>query len=266
MTVNDDMGELLDLLVCPLCRSSLTFDSAGLLCTGCAHGFRLHERVPVLLNREGVERGPSLLARLHYGILGNPRLYDFHQTHGGGRPIAVQVERILGNVEAATVLDIGGGTGMVAGLLPPGPRYVWLDSDTLKLRGFLSKAITSYAVLADAAHLPFRDGAADWTVMVEVAHHLADDALYACLHEAARVTGHRFLFVDALRGSRLRSRLLWQLDLGRFPRSEDELVHALDTSFEVEAVERFRVNHDHLLCVCTPRRPTGAYVDPPTAA
>ena len=171
----------------------------------------------------------------------------------------------LGDIEAATLLDIGAGTGMVARLVPPGTRYVWLDNDTLKLRGFLSKAINGYAVLGDAARLPFRDGAADWTVMVEVSHHLADDALNACLHEAARVTNHRFLFVDATRGSRLRSRLMWQLDLGRFPRSDDELVQALDARFEIEAVERFRVNHDHLLCVCAPRRATGARVDSHTA-
>jgi SAM-dependent methyltransferase len=199
-----------------------------------------------------------MISRLQYAILGNPRLYDFHQARCGGRPIAAQVEEKLGNVKDATLIDIGAGTGMVAGLLQPGMRYIWLDNDTLKLRGFLAKAIDCYAVLGDAVRLPFRDGAADWTVMVEVSHHLADNALLASLHEAARVTRHRFLFVDALRGRRLRSRLLWQLDLGRFPRTEDELVQALDTSFEVEAVERFRVNHDHLLCVCVPRHATVA--------
>ena len=89
--------------------------------------------------------------------------------------------------------------------------------------------------------------------MVEVSHHLPDGALRACLDEAARVTRDRFLFVDALHGPRLRSRLLWQLDLGRFPRSENELVGALEASFQLERVERFRVNHDHLLCVCVPR-------------
>jgi hypothetical protein len=51
----------------------------------------------------------------------------------------------------------------------------------------------------------------------------------------------------------LRSKLLWQFDLGRSPRSEDELLTALEARFTVEKVERFRVNHDHLLCVCVPR-------------
>ncbi len=67
------------------------------------------------------------------------------------------------------------------------------------------------------------------------------------------MTRHRFVFVDALRSDRLRSKMLWQLDLGRFPRSEEELLAELDARFELEKVERFRVNHDHLLCVCIPR-------------
>lgn len=253
MTVNDDMAALLELVVCPSCRSQLASEATGLRCTGCGHTFDLHGHTPVLLASNDAEREPSALARLQYAVLGNPRLYDFHQKHGGGRPIAAQVGQALGDVGDATLLDVGAGTGMVAGLVPPGTRYVWLDNDTLKLRGFVSKSIDSFAVLGDAARLPFGDRVADRTVMVEVSHHLPNDVLRACLDEVARVTRDRFLFVDALRGARLRSKLLWQLDLGRFPRGERELVEALEVSFEVEKVERFRVNHDHVLCVCIPR-------------
>ena len=144
---------------------------------------------------------------------------------------------------------------MVGGLVADETRYVWLDNDRLKLRGLLSKKLDCLAVLGDAARLPIASDAADWTVMVEVSHHLPDEALEACLREAARVTRDRFVFVDALRGSRLRSKLLWQLDLGRFPRTAEELMVALEKSFVLEDVERFRVNHDHLLCVCSPRAP-----------
>lgn len=252
MAVNDDMTTLLELLACPSCRSSLTSESAGLRCTGCGLAFPLDQGVPVLHHGESSSPTQSALGRLQYAILGNPRVYEFHQAHFGGRPIAAQVKRQLEPVGSATLLDIGAGTGMVGGLVSPGTRYVWFDNDRLKLRGLLSKKIDCSAVLGDAARLPFRSDAADWTVMVEVSHHLDDGALQACLEEAARVTREHFVFVDALRGSRLRSKLLWQLDLGRFPRSEDELIGALEGSFELEKVERFRVNHDHLLCVCRP--------------
>lgn len=254
MAVNDDMTALLELLACPSCRGPLTAESAQLQCTGCGLAFPLDQGVPVLHHGESSSREPSALGRLQYAILGNPRVYEFHQAHFGGRPISAQVKTQLEDAGGATLLDIGAGTGMVGKLVPPGTRYVWFDNDTLKLRGLLAKGIDCSAVLGDAARLPFGSDAADWTVMVEVSHHLQDGALQACLEEAARVTRERFVFVDALRGSRLRSKLLWQLDLGRFPRSEDELIGALEASFELEKVERFRVNHDHLLCVCVPRR------------
>lgn len=254
MGVNDNMTALLELLACPSCHGRLTNEPSRLRCTQCGRTFALEQGVPNLHYSESSPDEPSALGRLHYPILGNPRVYEFHQAYGGGRPIAAKVKRQLEKVGDATLLDIGAGTGMVGGLIPPETRYIWFDNDTLKLRGLLSKGMDCYAVLGDAARLPFDTDTADWTVMVEVSHHLQDGTLQASLKEAARVTRERFVFVDALRGTRLRSKLLWQLDLGRFPRSEDELTSALEPSFEVEKVERFRVNHDHLLCVCVPRR------------
>ena len=150
---------------------------------------------------------------------------------------------------------------MVGSVLSPAVRYVWLDNDRLKLRGLRSKPLDCLAVLGDGAALPFGDLAADWTAMVEVSHHLPDEVLRTCLREIARVTADRFVFVDAVRGDRLRSDLMWQLDLGRFPRREQPLLDALGESFEVESVVRFRINHDHLLCVCAPRKGAGARVE-----
>ena len=118
---------------------------------------------------------------------------------------------------AGTLADIGAGTGMVGSVLSPAVRYVWLDNDRLKLRGLRSKPLDCLAVLGDGAALPFGDLAADWTAMVEVSRHLPDEVLRTCLREVARVTAERFVFVDAVRGDRLRSDLMWQLDLGRFP-------------------------------------------------
>ena len=101
---------------------------------------------------------------------------------------------------------------------PPGTRYVWFVNDRFKLRELLSKPLDCLAVLGDGECLPFVELAVHWTVMVEVSHHFPHQALRACLSVAARVTRERFLFVDVLRGDRLRSNLTWQLDLGRFPR------------------------------------------------
>jgi uncharacterized protein YbaR (Trm112 family) len=253
MTVNHDIEALLELLACPECRSALKSVSGELQCTGCGRTFPLHEHVPILEAGATTPDRQTLMARLHYAVLGDPRVYDFHQKYGGGPRVAAQVEKELNNVGNATVLDIGAGTGMVGTVVPPDARYIWFDNDKLKLRGLLLKGIDCWAVLGDAGRLPFKSHAAAWTVMVEVSHHLDDGALHACLEEAARVTRERFVFVDALRTSRLRGKLLWQLDLGRFPRSEEQLITALERRFEVEKVTRFRINHDHVLCVCVPK-------------
>jgi len=258
MPVNRDLDALLARIVCPLCHEQLSVETVQLRCNGCGAEFALHENTPVLTTNGSTT--PSLSARLRYAVLGNPRVYDFQQTHGGGPQIASEVKKALRDAHDASVLDIGAGTGMAATIIPGGAQYIWLDNDKLKLRGLLSKPVECFAVLGDATHLPFPDASTDWTLMVEVSHHLPPEAFDECLGEAARITRNRFIFVDAVRGDRLRSKLLWQLDLGRFPRTEEDLLAALEEHFEIEKIERFRVNHDHLLCACVPRLRNGGSV------
>ena len=257
MPVNDDLPALLELVACPRCHGSLSAEPGRLRCVSCDRVYELRERVPALLGTDEPVP-PTTLARLQYALLGSPRVYDLQQKLGGADRIARHVEEALSALGAGTLLDVGAGTGMVAGLVSPGVRYVWFDNDALKLRGFLAKEAGSFAVLGDAARLPFPDRAVDWTVMVDVSHHLPDEALRACLREVARVTRHRFVFVDGILGERLRSSLLWKLDLGRFPRRADDLVAHLEAAFRLESVESFRVNHDHLLCVGVPGPQAGA--------
>lgn len=203
--------------------------------------------------------GPGLLRRVYHSALARPTVYDFLQRHGGGVPIAARVRTVLAGTAGRTVLDVGAGTGMVADILPSEARYVWLDNDRLKLTGFIAKGVPALTILGDAAQLPFRDAAVDVVTMVEVAHHLPDEAFSAFLSEAARVTGERFVLADGLRTGRLRSRILWALDLGRHPRTDDELQAALSRCFEIREIVRFRVNHDHVIYDCVPRkRPVSA--------
>jgi demethylmenaquinone methyltransferase/2-methoxy-6-polyprenyl-1,4-benzoquinol methylase len=188
-----------------------------------------------------------------HAVLANHYVYEFAQKHGGGRPLAARVGDRLQDTAGQTLLDIGGGTGTIAGLLPGGARYVWLDNDTLKLRGLLANDVGCYAVLGDAGRLPFCDASVDVALMMEVSHHLPPEVLREAFAEIARVTRRRFVFLDALRSPRVTSRLLWSLDVGRFPRTESELLAALDVDFVVADVDRFRVHHEHILCVCRPR-------------
>ena len=157
MAVNADLSGLVELLSCPVCRSPLTSEPLRLRCRGCGRSFGFEGRVPVFLPG-GVrpDRRPTPLARLHSATLGNPWLYDLIQSHVGGRQIVTRVAKELDELRAATVLDVGAGTGMVSGLVPRDARYLWLDNDPLKLRGLLKRPIDCYAVLCDAARLPVR--------------------------------------------------------------------------------------------------------------
>jgi SAM-dependent methyltransferase len=249
------MSALLELLACPICRGELRLEQDELRCSGCGRGFPVTNGVPDLRTASEVSE-PGVLARLQYAVLGHPRVYDFQQAHFGAKPVVERLVRELSSLHSATILDIGAGTGVVAELLPDdSSRYVWLDNDVQKLRGLVIRGVNGLATLGEADRLPFRDGAADLTLMVEVSHHIPDDALAACLAEAARVTGGTFLFIDATRGARIRSKLMWHADLGRHPRHAHTIVELLEPRFEVARVEHFRgVNHDHVLCACTPRR------------
>lgn len=259
IAIESPVEELVALLACPACGSSFSFHLDRLDCAGCERTFPCAGRVPDFVVADDLERdrASSRTRRLVRSAIGNPRLYDLLQELLGGKAIATRMRRELRDLDGgATVLDVGAGTGMVQKLMPDGTKYIWLDNDRHKLKGFLARSTSAFAVLGDAARLPMAEGAVEWTVMVAVTHHLPDDVLGRCLGEAARVTRDRFVFVDAVRGPRIRSRLLWKADRGRFPRTEPELVTALSETFDFSRIECFSGIHDYVLCVGSPRRPT----------
>jgi SAM-dependent methyltransferase len=255
--LNRDLEALLDLVACPVCRGELRHAGDALVCDNCGRSYGFCGPVPGLFPEMSQHEDRGLAGRLHHAVLANSRVYDFAQAHGGGRPIAAQLQAALPPTERKTVLDVGAGTGMVATLLPPTARYVWLDNDAVKLPGLLAKAVDGFAILGDAARLPIGDDAVDIVAMVEVSHHLPDDAFRAFLREAARVARERLVFVDGLRTPRWRSRVLWGLDLGRHPRTDEEVQTILQERFEIERTVRFRVNHDHVIHVARRRERTG---------
>ena len=91
-------------------------------CTGCGRTFELDGRVPVMAADGVAEEPSSIVSRVHYGILGNPQVYDFQQRHRRSRPRDLAGQVTLAEVEGGTLLDIGAGTGMVGALLSPAKR------------------------------------------------------------------------------------------------------------------------------------------------
>jgi len=94
---------------------------------------------------------------------------------------------VAGLTDGARLLEIGCGEGgnlMHLAAASPGTRLVGVDFSSEKAR-FAGRATPATTVAADAAHLPFADGAFDAVLIRDLLHHLPDRA--AALAEARRV-------------------------------------------------------------------------------
>lgn len=179
-------------------------------------------------------------------------VYDLTQTLAGAHFVRLRLRRHLAGIctSADCVLDIGGGTGRLRSLLPAGSRYICLDLELPKLRRYVSVTSRPNPLQADATRLPVRTASIDVITWTFVAHHFTDADLSAALDESARVLkdGGRILFIDPiLDRRRLPGWLLWKLDRGSNPRSDEKLCATLNSRFHVERWDRFAVFHRYLL-------------------
>jgi SAM-dependent methyltransferase len=161
---------------------------------------------------------------------------------------------LLADTAGRVVLDVGAGTGRVVPLLPPSARYIWLDNDVDKLRGARPADGRLRGILGDATRLGLRADSVDVALCLAMSHHLADAELEAMFAELARVVRERLVFLDAVVVPwSPRSRLLWALDRGRYPRTLPVLRAAIERRFEIRTVEQYAVYHRYLLCTAAPR-------------
>lgn len=187
------------------------------------------------------------------GVADDPRVYDAIQLLAGRHVIDTRLRRILADTAGSVVLDVGAGTGALARLLPADATYWALDNDPAKLERLERKVPRARRLLRSALDTGLEDDAVDWTVCVDVAHHLDDGQLPRFVAELARVTRGRLAFVDPLWSPRPSlGRVLWRYDRGAHPRTHERLLDALRERFEIEAVERFRAIHRYMLCVGRP--------------
>jgi SAM-dependent methyltransferase len=92
-----------------------------------------------------------------------------------------RVARLLGELGAGTVLDVGSADGVLQAALPaPGPWVVGLDTSRTLLRDHPPPVVQ-----ADAARLPVRDRTVDAVTALNVLYHLPDPM--PAVREARRV-------------------------------------------------------------------------------
>jgi ubiquinone/menaquinone biosynthesis C-methylase UbiE len=189
-----------------------------------------------------------LSAPLHR-IAGHPWVYDLIQRLAGSRQVDKRVSVALASLNPKNVVDIGGGTGAVRGLLARDCRYVCLDMEMPKLAGFRARVPNGLAVLGDATKIPLTSGCADLVVCKAVTHHLTESQLEQSLDESCRVLKQRgrFLLLDAIwNTTRIAGRVLWSLDRGSYPRTEEDLRSRMASKFEIEHWEKFAIYHEYV--------------------
>jgi SAM-dependent methyltransferase len=230
-------GTIAELLACPACGGSLDEKRDGVVCMACGRSYPRQNDAPVLLLEPPADQAPpGRVGHALASIVAQPRAYDLVQRLAGLDNVARRIRPVLAQMEDALVLDAGAGTGIVEALLPTSARYLWLDPDPRKLRGFRAKSHAP-ALLADATRLPLRDRSVDWALSTFVSHHL----------DELRRVSTRVFFLDAVLTPRLRSRLLWRYDRGRHPRTADALRDELGARFRLVTDEEFAVHHRYLL-------------------
>ena len=194
-----------------------------------------------------------MLIRFAHRLVAHPAVYDAVQTVVGARSVRRRFARATVLCRPGqTILDVGGGTGLLRALCPDDCRYICLDNEPPKLHGFLRRHPGGSALLADAVHIPIKSGSVDVVVMAAVAHHLSDGMLAATLQEARRILrpGGTFLFLDAvLAPTWIPGKMLWALDRGAHPRSPEQLIEFIETSLRITSLDRFGVVHKYLICV-----------------
>ena len=155
-----------------------------------------------ILDREGLD--PALVE----DALGE--LSRVNRLLLGYRPVVrTLLPRLLDGPAHPTILDAGTGSGDVAAALARRARrrgrevtVIGVDRKLAHLLAGRRRGIRQLRVVADAEALPFRDGAADWSLSTLFFHHFDADTNLAILAEMRRTSSRGAVVVD-LRKNRL---------------------------------------------------------------
>ena len=194
---------------------------------------------------------PGALLRTVHKAASVGWVYDLIQILAGVPFLESRLAALLSDARGR-VLDLGGGTGTLRGLLPPECSYTCLDNEMPKLRRCSSRAPGS-ALLGDATQMPIESGSIDVVTAVFVTHHLTDDQFEEMLRESARVMKPEGLLVlmdPVWKPSRLPGRILWALDRGSWPRTGTQLRSTLERHFSIDGWKDLAIYHQYIIGVC----------------
>ena len=176
-------------------------------------------------------------------IADSPAVYDVVQLLAGYPLLARRLRQLMGPTNQLSVLDAGAGTGALGELVGESGSYVALEIDERKIERLRLRRPHAEVIHGSVSSIPLPDNSVDLSLLVNVAHHLADDELEYALSELSRVTRTRLIVADPVANGPLVGRALWRIDRGSYPRTANELRAAIDRYFTVEQVGRLRLLH-----------------------
>ena len=191
-----------------------------------------------------------MITKIAHQIAALPFVYDLIQRAVGCGPIFKILQPHLAATSASTLLDLGAGTANFRPLAPPSAKYIWFDSDPVKLAGYRAKFHSGSSLLGNGGQLRFREQSIDFALFAAVSHHLNDEEFNSTLAALTKILRHRLICFDAFKSEDgLSSNLLWCLDRGCYPRSRDSLIDFVSRYFDIESVEDLSTYHRYVLIV-----------------
>jgi SAM-dependent methyltransferase len=125
------------------------------------------------------------------------------------------------------------------------------------------------AVQGDVTAMPIATASIDLVVLRAISHHLTDDGFSRMAAESRRVVkpDGRLLFLDAIWApSWLPGRLLWRIDQGSHPRTEQHMRAVLANHFELERPAVYSILHRYFLAMARPKGETPPLTRPGNSA
>ncbi len=187
--------------------------------------------------REETAPARGFRKRLVHGLAGRPILFDSLRflLEGGFRG-EKEVLRREGILEGVSILDLGCGTGALAGFFQS-THYVGVDLNGDYIRQAKKKHPDHLFLQMDGRHLTWKKPSFDVVIIGGVLHHLNDQDAASLLGEARRVLkpegGRLVLWEDIPIHSRfnLIGRAVQWLDKGEHIRLERQYLELIRTSF-----------------------------------
>lgn len=150
--------------------------------------------------------------------------FDGHRRHGYGgyryhprfwQPVVPTMQTHFGLSASSSVLDVGCGKGFMMhdmALLIPGITVRGVDISPYAVNHCIDD-MKPHVLVADAAHLPFRDNSFKVVISINTVHNLPEDECARALGEIERLSrGRSFITVDAYRNEEEReSMMAWNL-------------------------------------------------------